>query len=456
MASINPLTLPEIATAVGLFLDSSDLVRCLRVCRLWHAAFLPLVWSTIAIFQKKPYPTSDALSRHSHLVKTLSYHVDLWHNYGPIHCPNLSLLSIQSPDVITPDDISPHEHQITHLVLDNMFTFMSFHPILQQQPHYLRNLTKLELSCIAVDPDHSEDFWNFCTRLDSLLIRSTVLTVLADKSLTFARLRKLILNIVAYASLEDQLEFITQCPNLTYLEWNPDETYPQSTKDRFIAHVADGNVPSLRTLLCDDLHASDIQLSQIISNIHKVEELEVPGCDFGPLSWAALRPHLRSLKNLDIMNSPTPTTSIIPVILSSCPLLDRLRAGVVTSQDILDGQPWVCGRSLRYLFVSIILTPSQETDADRHQHHVFERMSRLVNLEELNLYNDDPMATRCLDFRLDKGLGLLATMRQLETLALGRTEQCLVDDQPLEEPPACDRVLASSRLQDAGSNVSME
>ncbi|KAG0215224.1 hypothetical protein BGX31_000869, partial [Mortierella sp. GBA43] len=418
-----PIALPEIAAIVGALIALPDRARCLRVSRSWHAAFLPLVWSTVAI--RRNTPPSHVLARHSHLVRTLSYHADQWSQYGPVHCPNLSLLSIQSNRHLIPDDIALHHQHISHLILQNMSEWISFHCILQPLP-YLPNLSKLELDIVTVESDHSADFWNLCTRLDSLLIHSADIILMPAPSLTFHRLKELVLKLRSHISLEQQLDFITQCPKLTYLDWNPWVQYPSHIVDRFADHLASGNLPDLKVFICDDIHAPDKRLSLIIGNMHTVQVLDIPGSELGPLSWATLQPHLQSLQVLNIATSPAPEGSIVSEILSSCPALKKLSIDRVKSQDILDGKPWVCEHSMRELIISIYIP--HDLDAHVHQRHILGRISRLINLVELNLTNvGDPVDALHLDFRLHKGLGLLGTLKQLETLSLENTQQCMSD-----------------------------
>jgi len=418
---MNPLELPEIAAILADFLGRLDLVRCMRVCRVWHLSFLPLVWRNVVISQGRPHPAMQVLGRHSQFVKELRYHVDLWHEYGPAHCPNALSLTVFSSRDLAPVDIELFEQQISHFMIHGMDHWVSLHSILQQ-PLPLPNLSKLELDFAVIESDHSTIFWNLCTRLDSLIIRAAAITEMPDRSLAFGRLKELTIAANPMIMLNQQLDFITQCPNLTYLHWKPWERISPDVVGRFASHLAGGGMPNLRTLHSTDLVASDVHLSKIISGIRQLWDLGTPGCEPGQLSFTALRSHFSWLRKLDIKGNPNHTLSftgpMVQEILASCPLLETLLADQIASQDILDGQPWACDRSMKDLTLWFVITPGQDEDVDFHQRHVLERISQLSNLESLCLFSDNRSTDVInLDLRLEKGLGQLATLKRLKRVS---------------------------------------
>jgi hypothetical protein len=187
----------------------------------------------------------------------------------------------------------------------------------------------------------------------------------------------------------------------------------------FAALLAKGTWPKLCELGLQDFALSDKQLGQIISEMQHVKSLDVDGCTFGPLSSAALHPHFSSLRQLKLQHTTYTETgqSIILEVMMSCPQLETLIAGEVTSEDILQGLPWVCERTLKTLHLCIILSPGE--DMDHQQQLVLERISRLYRLEDLRLLDGDPDgAATHINFQLGKGLEHLATLKKLRRLNL--------------------------------------
>ncbi|KAK3814218.1 MAG: hypothetical protein J3Q66DRAFT_411828 [Benniella sp.] len=161
------------------------------------------------------------------------------------------------------------------------------------------------------------------------------------------------------------------------------------------------------------------QLSQIVNGMQQVKSLGVHKYTFGALSLTALRPHFSILRQLKLESAVFETgPSIIPDVLASCPQLEILIAGEVTSEDILQGPPWVCERTLKTLHVGIIISSGE--DMDHQQRLVPERISRLCYLEDFSLLGGSPgrAEARIRLLHLGKGLEYLATLKKLRYLHL--------------------------------------
>ncbi|KAG0298943.1 hypothetical protein BGZ98_010413, partial [Dissophora globulifera] len=167
--------------------------------------------------------------------------------------------------------------------------------------------------------------------------------------------------------------------------------------------------------------------------------------DFGPKSFQVLRGHWATLKTLDLSSYDSKaTTAMLQEVMSSCPLLEILRWRRVNVTDILGDGPWVCMR-LRNFEIPVMFRPSE---SDRLQPVFFERLSELTALEYLDLcgteeYSDmqdvddngvnDGAAgahahTRIpfnqpLEFRVERGLDKLATLRSLRAIDFKGTRQ---------------------------------
>ncbi|KAK3810325.1 MAG: hypothetical protein J3Q66DRAFT_65430 [Benniella sp.] len=416
--TITPLELPEIRITIGKFLDRSDLVQCLYVCRAWHDSFLPLVWSTVSICSDTPRPNVEAFNQNSRFIRNLTYDVDSWGVYASTHCRDLSTLLVHctwnEPPVIAQYD------KLRDLSIQNIKQLrLDIFPLWRPSNSF-QNLSSLTLEVVDIDPAGADDFWDQCTRLKSLSIIVSSIPRLPNKSMKFERLRKLRLMPRFGHLLELWQDFITQCPSLISLNWDCGRE-TSVAMDNFIAQLTKGTWPNLCELGLPSLSPSDKRLGQILNAMPQVESLVTNASTFGPLSLAALRPHFSILRELKMEWSTYPGTAplAIPEILASCPQLEILVAGEVAAQNILQGQPWVCERTLKTLHFCVIISPGQ--DADHQQQHVLERISRLYNLENFGLLTGSGTTGQGIthiNLQLGKGLEHLSALKKLRTLFL--------------------------------------
>ncbi|KAI8348101.1 hypothetical protein B0O80DRAFT_186907 [Mortierella sp. GBAus27b] len=392
MGLMNPLDIPEIRTLVGQFLPQSDLARYLQVCKSWHNSFLPLVWSTVSIELYRPIPTLEVFRRHRLLVRELHYRTVILTPYNRIQCPNLKSLS----------------------VIDKQNYLEAWSP-----GNGLDSLSMLELDGINITADDTSTFWSLCTRLEWISINDITIAELPHISVVFERLRHLTLSLLDYFPFRQQLDLIGQCPNLISLKWTFNRTGlfdDLDDLDGLATRFSAGTWSKLCELDLVRFCVSDAPLAIIIGSMQRIIKLDVLHCELGVLSLAALRRHFSTLRSLGAKNKGANSGSIITEILSSCPQLESLHAGSITSHDVIDGPPWVCGRSMKTLAATFRVMPGQ--DLDDHHRRIFKRLSQLVNLRSLTLdgfYIGDG-DTVYLELRLEKGLAQLATLKHLETL----------------------------------------
>ena len=421
--SANPLDLPEIRSMVGQYLDRPDLARCSHVSWSWHASFVPLVWSTAFIEPEPTHrnPSLEAFKRYSQHLKELelSYTVDAPHEYRSTPCPRLLHLevAVAQPPANPPRidtvliDIPQHE-QLRSLCIDGAKAGLSLR-IIWKTAHHLRNLSKLDLNDLEIESQDTTTFWGLCTQLEELLTVN-VGVELPVQSTAFDRLQCLGLSLKPRISIERQLDFIIQCPNLTYLDWMYfDSEIASSYTRRFRPGTCAW--PNLRELSLAGLEFTDEQLARIIGVMRDLKTLEVMGCDVGPCFLAALRPHFSSLRSLDISDCNELTPTIASNILASCSHLESLDVGPFMSQDIIGSPPWICESSLKVLAAAFLFPYGD--DADHHQRQVLQRIARLINLKEVTLSQSYDIDARVLELRLDNGLELLATWKQLEKIS---------------------------------------
>lgn len=424
----NPLENPELRIAVGQFLESPDLCRCLRVSRSWYSSFLPLVWRSLVLLPQRriPFmvgsprrPTVESLRRHSHLIKELDYFTTVWAEYGSIECPNLKSLEVHcNKDAITAAFHQYFDDDEAFAREERLYTAWT-------PPRNLHNLSALKVHGIEVSAYDSVFFWELFRQLRTCYMNGTIIGEQPDTSVTFRRLLKVEIIPKPGFSFEQQTRWISQCPNLVELKLTS-SAGSHNDLDAFVARLAAGNCPNLCVLQMCGLGATDIQLAQAISGMKRATILDVNGCEFGELSFKALRRHFPTLEALVIFSRASSSPMVLE-ILTSCPHLEALCTGDIMGQDIIDSRPWPCVASLRLLRVSIRLTPGQ--DPDDQQRNVFRRLSQLVNLEQFDLWSQPPMNddTKSLEFRLEKGLEQLHTMQNLKKLGFVDVTQNLTE-----------------------------
>ena len=134
---------------------------------------------------------------------------------------------------------------------------------------------------------------------------------------------------------------------------------------------------------------------------------------FGPQSHKALSFHFNTLVRLQINGSNPDISAVTRAVLCSCPKLEYLLSGNIFARDVVQDEPWVC-QSLRVLMGGFRVG---ETEQDL-QPLIFERLSSLTRLTVLNmnLFSKDPCDEGVLNFRLDCGLGQLATLKKLASV----------------------------------------
>ncbi|KAK3814211.1 MAG: hypothetical protein J3Q66DRAFT_33945 [Benniella sp.] len=415
-ATITPLELHEIRTNIGKFLDRSDLVQCLCVCRAWHASFLPLVWSTISIYSEGRYPGVEAFNNHSQLIRNLAYDVQPWHAYESTHCRNVSTLRVHCDHNVSP--VIAQYDQLQQLSIfgrkSPAYAYTRWEPT-----NSFRNLSSLELEDVHIERSSTDNFWDLCTGLESLCIRRTNIPRLPDKSMVFERLEKLVL-WPAYGDLSRRwLEFMAQCPNLVSLDWGRAIDDVPASADMLASQLAKGTWPKLCEMRIPSSISSDKQIGQIVHGMRQVKSLDVEGSGFGPLTLMALRSHFSGLRQLKLEYPAYTQTgpSIIPEVFVSCPQLEILIAGEVTSEELLQDQSWACEHTLKTLHMCIILSPGE--DMDHQQRLVLEKISRCSHLEDFGLLLSAPSRdATCINATLGKGLEHLANLKKLRRLGL--------------------------------------
>ncbi|KAF9365616.1 hypothetical protein BGX34_009238 [Mortierella sp. NVP85] len=422
--SRTPLEIPEILLRVAQCLADNDLTRCLRVCKNWRDLILPVLWRKVRVdrgqHSRSSGPDPVFIYRHRHLI----YDLVLLGNAGlDKHIyPNLKRLTLDS-DHYTKDlerivnlDFMEMFPSLLDLKLDTVnvsvrsWLIMSMH-------HHLRDLGLYRIEVKAID---AAGFWRACANLESLRLGEvTIAGGGVPSNMVFRRMRKLSIATIKQMDTIAQLNLILQCPRLEELTWLVLDSGQYASRP-FGHLIPQGMWPDLRRLsIVDSIADSDFAaiLEGAGGGHGGLVHLEFMTSILQGPAFRALHRHFDTLVHLDCQSYPSLVSPIIREVLCGCPRLEALKTGTILAKDIAEGGPWVC-RSLQELKICFWFG-NMEQDL---QQSVFERLSTLNRLERLTLYHhgttDSVEGGNMLEFRLDRGLGQLASI-QLKYIMFG-------------------------------------
>ncbi|KAF9347953.1 hypothetical protein BGX26_000582 [Mortierella sp. AD094] len=419
MATLDPFNLPEINSLIAINLSKCDLGFCLRVCKVWHNAFLPHLWSDIDV---KPSdgengvrnPDPNTLERHSHFVKNLDFRTFSLKDYV-MRYPNLRTLNFVITDVYSADLLNLNTSIVRLTLNDQRY----LEPIENQKlwravaglPHLTTLIFDFGTTTSAFD---MSDFWQACTRLDSLYIFTSRVdcSVEIPAGMTFSRMRELVLQEMYGMAPLDKLELIRRCPNLKCLTWYSfvDDDLERESKE-FVKLAKNGAWPNLESLGVQ-IGLGDDDLATVLESMSVAIKLELDDSSFGFRSFKALKRNFGALHELDVSNCANVSSRMVQDLLCSCPRLEVFKGDFLAAEDVLEGQPWVC-LSIRILKVCFMFRAGQSLMSP-----IYERLSCLTRLTSLNVGHEQRAQwlshRRDLDIRLEAGLGLLANLRHLK------------------------------------------
>ncbi|KAG0220901.1 hypothetical protein BGX31_010401 [Mortierella sp. GBA43] len=423
MNSIHPLQLPEIVSKVANFVQEHGRPSCLRVSKAWYHVFIRLIWEDINAQRQKQ--SVETLQSHAHLVKTLKLGHE-YATYGTLVFPNLESLTLGGGPTQQYQEFMSHHPRLVSLdigvgaiVEDGLWGTL-----------WTRFARLKELTFWDVEVGEAEvnGFWQVCTRLEVLSIHGVKVLHPGQLSvMEFPCLKKLSVTKFFENPVPVILDFMIKCPNLTDFHWNDG---PKSMRGfiGFYDLMAVKTWPHLRTLSLPWCIANDEVILKLFAGIQQAIhlQLQMPP-SLGPSSLEILQPHFSTLRKIDLRNRPNDFV-ICPLaqeILSSCPVLEDFRSTQIQATTIAEGRPWVCLR-LQELHLDIWFNPNTIHDT---QPHVLDNLSKLTRLRSLTVWSDpmyrnmDRNERVAMDLRLKYGLGKLSTLRSLEYISWGRSEQ---------------------------------
>ncbi|KAG0208351.1 hypothetical protein BGX31_002339, partial [Mortierella sp. GBA43] len=278
------------------------------------------------------------------------------------------------------------------------------------------------------------------------------------------KLRELTLDRVDMSS-EHQLEqIILHCPLLQILFWRAELSEPSIR--RFCDYFAASTWLHLDwiEIRSDDKRASDQEHASLLQSAPRpFRRLDVDVESLQQQTFNLYREHghFTTLTKIDLTPSsfltlPFPrgpeilalVSKQVQEVLESCPLLEHIVALMITAQDIIHGQPWVCHRLEKFqVMVNMQFSDSTYDQRGKRRqfkyskddkilcHQIFERLGQLRQLTELNmvllwkrwirLSRTNPSS---LPMRRRMGLGYLSTLKNLEVFGYHGSQEFRVGD----------------------------
>ena len=332
------------------------------------------------------------------------------------------------------------------------------------------NLCSLSVKGGSIGGERRKFYWQIFENLESLTLESIFVpppsitndndtkSTTSQSNLPLTRLpklRKLALNcLLGYDPLRHLEWLIRACPMLQTLEWTlgPRTCLPIEFVHRFVETAW----PELDSItIKGDLnyvdHESYKSILQAAQRPFKVLDLNIQF--LSPDMFNLLRQrHFKTLTNVDLSlatTTPHPVMVSTPSasqwvleVLESCPLLEQLKARIITAQDIINGKPWAC-LGLKEFKVIIDMgfgRIKMERGAKRPEFTeseqslcsaVFEQLGRLEQLRVLVLrthYFPDMSTYFPLPLEVRLGLGQLSRLKDIKVIGFQGSQDLRMTD----------------------------
>ncbi|KAG0031401.1 hypothetical protein BGZ81_001309 [Podila clonocystis] len=431
---------PELLLAVAEYLAPEEALAPSLACRSWHNVFARVLWRSYTIQTHKKSPTIDARTENAHHVKELRYLGTQSHTEDDLED---NIESYLVDDFVVPytrlqrllfcttyNDSANHRqlwshlaqlimrnHELQELVISDP---LASAPIeVWQAAISLPTLRTLEIRDVCMEMRHWEAIWNGCKGLRALRMYNVHawggLTI-NDKAMEkHAELESITLQDAHF------LPLLKHCPNLRRVSWENGANSTHFLK-MLLSCLGNGLLGQLEGL--HTKRAKDILLASALKAMNRIKEVSVDNGHIENPTTRVLRQHFATLQILSIPTHIKKAGTFIPTVLASCPSLTVIAAPMMTSEDIINGGPWVCTQ-LKVFKIKIEIV-DKEADAIRVQsREVLRRLSRLTHLTHLGIgdSNAPSPAFQGLDMRLESGLAQLSTLQCLQELNFDNTNQ---------------------------------
>ncbi|KAG0245159.1 hypothetical protein BGX31_007738 [Mortierella sp. GBA43] len=257
----------------------------------------------------------------------------------------------------------------------------------------------------------------------------------ADEGPLFPTVTKLYMGAGSlFPVFEDQIEIIRKCPQLKSLHWNYNgrNSYQVSA----VCDLFKTSCPLVESLNISGIVMADGDVSQILDNCHRITHIAFNSWAFGEMAFRSLARHFTWLQDITLTFSGM-TSKMTQTILSNCPKLVSIYGAILDAKDIIDGIEnhsggWSC-TSLKKL--NVFICGLKEKPLEWHR-KVFQQISRIQKLKEIGLSGVglvSIMMSRTresgrfdgLAFRVEAGLDLLSSLKEMEKLTINGTGQLL-------------------------------
>lgn len=472
------LTLPpEIILHIGKHIRERDLPSCLRVCRAWHASLRGLLFRSVILsihHKNKPTTTPFALQDIQRNARSLQFQFAYPTPFLKLHgCARLTHLRID----INPLFVRMYDNDSANMpraLLRGLIPELSYATMEDPPKHVFRYLRTLvthhaaTLTCLTLtcDLDLSTDsFWrtvgscphlvrvelfmvmihsralmaflNACANVKHLTMFHTTINIdgpmpeIERDMPTFRRLEELIWLPVFGQFQERLLVMLEHAPVLKSLAWGKEASRQvNGPLAQRIHHVlATAKAPFLKELYLPDPAWTDLQLSELVAKMRQLEGFSVQGTKFGPLTFATLHGTglLHSLRKIGLRKCLGASSKMVQTIMETCQHLEDLDADRIESNDILQGEPWICMGLQRVKLDFVIHEVFTEGQTKKNRELVSNNMrpvqllllTRLAELTRLE-YIIFTCSTKELpreymvDLRCDRGLQLLGAWTRLK------------------------------------------
>lgn len=247
-------------------------------------------------------------------------------------------------------------------------------------------------------------FWQHCTSIRRLEFEGVnCLSYPCPPDFTFPRLEHLQLTNMSLLPPYEQLQLMSQCPNLISLDWGPSSTTyvnhisaaPLTLSPAELSHrittLSLSPISKVHTLSLRGSRINDASIAKVLSGCEPLQKLNVHGSGFSHESMDILAErHFASLQEIDMGECPFVTSPMVQLIVEQCPLLEvlvapTLKVGDVMASSSLVGEgktEWVC-KNLRVLEVQIEIETAR---LDLERPFINARLASLKKLTSIGLF----------------------------------------------------------------------
>lgn len=406
--------------------------------RLYHH-FSQRLWRHITVHSHTPPEFFNILKDRTHFVYSIRFKGKVQKEYYQIHFPGLLvfehdnlariiakanevcrnsadcfLLNPTIQDVI----ITPRDFNLNESFWNAIFTSL-------QNPRRLKLGMEGAIMKPVMRGGSGRAFWRACGRFEQVdyMGKDQSRALTKDVSFDCSRLRRL-----GYTTTEcpgnvpGLWRWMGRCSNLIKLHWGGQVP---------IEHVhvdAEPPVwPHLEDLSVGEVRGTDETMAKVLFTPLPLllKHLRVKYAIFGPESFGVLRERaFGSLRTLSVRGCWTFSSPMVLEVLQKCPRLEELDAYCVTTKDLRKHPgAWACTRltHLRVAFESGRGENQESSDDDDHL--LFEHLSTLAQLEELDMaWHPETYVWNWFrriretgpQLRLDSGLDQLLTLTRLK------------------------------------------